>query len=168
MGAHMTAEAPTAFPQQHPSGPDSRGAGYLAGIARVRRSAAVALAVTWFGLPLAVLLGAIGLVGGAFLGAFQGGSLLAGLPFAREYLDLPLAQVGGILGALLVAAAGAIDGFITGLAIPFSASKGDPLGLLLYIVGQLFVGVFVGLLYTAYAVTFERQRLLISGVRRPS
>ena len=84
-------------------------------------------------------------------------------------MDVFAVQVGGVFGAL----AGATIGLIVGALAACSrrcccSGGGDPITILITILGQILVGVIVGGLYTVYAVNCEGMRLRTKGIRRPS
>lgn len=130
---------------------------------------ATVLFVWLFNVPLAILYGLVGMVVGAFTGAFGGAWFLTGLPVIGDYMDVFAVQVGGIIGALAGAAIGLLVGAFAGFLAPILLlGGGDPITILIAVLGQIMVGVIVGALYTVYAVNGERSRLKVMGIRRPS
>jgi Zn-dependent protease with chaperone function len=149
----------------------------LTGFFRNWRGLFAALIAAWFNLPLAVFLGGLGLVLGGiagYVGGFSGGTAVGSeyivdIPVAGTMLKSVLLQSGGILGALVGIAGGAVAGFVGGLILPWvlvaADNPGSAVGLML---AQVFVAVFVGLLYTIYSIAAEGWLLRIEGAREPS
>ncbi|GAA1603334.1 zinc metalloprotease HtpX [Kribbella sancticallisti] len=150
---------------------------FVTGMLRNKRGLVGALIATWFNLPIAVLLGGLGLVIGAIAG-YVGGALggnntadswLSDIPVLSSMLNSAMLQGGGILGLLAGAAVGALGGFLFGLLVPWLAvaaiSPFDGIGRFL---AQLLVALLCGLLYTIYGVMAEGWLLRVQGARRPS
>lgn len=142
-----------------------------------------ALACAWFGVPLAVLLGAAGVVGGAVLGFFSGTPLGEGVQ-SRVWvlfdlvLPLPIAipdlipDVAWQLGAMLGLIIGAVYGGVTlawlGLSGPWRALwEADPTWPMSMALGNIAAALVLGLIYTAVMVAAERWRLTAVGRARP-
>lgn len=150
----------------------------VTGMLRNRKGLFGALLAAWFNLPIAVLLGGIGMVVGGF-GGYVGGALggydtadswANDLPVLSSMLSSALLQGGGILGLLIGAAAGAVGGFLVGLALPWlaiaAASPFEGIGRFL---AQLLVAFLCGALYTLYGIATEGWTLRIAnGARNPS
>jgi Zn-dependent protease with chaperone function len=135
------------------------------------RSVLCSIGFIWlFNIPLAVLFGFFGLIGGGIVGAFGGGSsLLSFIPGVSSYVDLFSSELGGFIGAILGALLGGLVGVITGLILPLTlASGGDPIDLLVFLVGQFLIAVVVGIIYTTFEVAFEGRRMQLAGARKPS
>jgi Zn-dependent protease with chaperone function len=150
----------------------------ITGMLRNPRGLIGALLASWFNLPVAVLLGGIGMVGGGIFG-YVGGAItgngtadswISDVPILDSMLGSAFLQGGGILGLLLGAAAGAVGGFLLGLLVPWlaisAASPSEGIGRFL---AQLLVAFLCGFLYTLYAIATESWRMrIVDGARRPS
>ncbi|MGZ0149495.1 M48 family metalloprotease [Kribbella sp. WER1] len=150
----------------------------MTGMLRNRRGLIGALIASWFNLPVAILLGGIGMVvggvsgyvGGAFGGSDTADSWVHDIPILDSLFSSAFLQSGGILGMLLGAALGAVGGFLLGLAVPwlalFAASPFEGIGRFF---AQLLVAFLCGFLYTTYAIAVEYWRIrIVDGGRRPS
>jgi len=142
----------------------------LDGLGNSPRSVVATVVFVWlFNVPLAILYSVVGVVAGGLIGAFGGASVLTDLPVIGDYMDVFAVQVGGVFGALAGATIGLIVGALAGLLAPLLLlGGGDPITILITILGQILVGVIVGGLYTVYAVNCEGMRLRTRGIRRPS
>ena len=135
------------------------------------RSVLCSIGFIWlFNIPLAVLFGFLGLIGGGVVGGFGGGvSLFARIPGVSTYVDLFSSEIGGFIGAALGAVLGMLAGAVQGLILPFElASGGDPIDVLVFVVGQFLIAMVIGLVYTAFQVAFEGRRFQFAGARQPS
>jgi Zn-dependent protease with chaperone function len=144
-----------------------------------------ALACAWFGLPLAVLLGAVGTVAGAILGFFSGTPLGEGVQ-SRLWvlfdlvLPLPVAipdlipdiawQLGAMLGLLIGAAYGGVSLAWLGLSGSWRALwEADPTWPLSMAAGNIAAALVLGVAYTTVMVAAERWRLTrLGGARAAS
>ncbi|WP_405063507.1 M48 family metalloprotease [Kribbella sp. NBC_01505] len=150
----------------------------VTGMLRNPRGLIGALLASWFNLPIAVLLGGVGMVvggiggyvGGAFTGSGQADSWAHDIPLLDGLLSSALLQGGGIIGMLLGIAAGAIGGFVLGLALPwFFLAASSPIEGIGRFLAQLVVAALCGVLYTFYAIAVERWRInIFEGGREPS
>ncbi|HEY0688598.1 MAG TPA: M48 family metalloprotease [Kribbella sp.] len=150
---------------------------FMTGMLRDRRGLCGALIAAWFNLPVAVLLGGLGLVvggvagyvGGALGGNSTADSWIGDIPVLSSMLSSAMLQGGGILGLLVGAAVGAVGGFLFGLVLPWLAiaavSPFEGLGRFL---AQLLVALLCGLLYSLYGVAAEGWILRVDGAREPS
>jgi Zn-dependent protease with chaperone function len=137
----------------------------IAGAMRTPRGAVAALVGAWSNLPIAIALAASGAVGGAIAGAIGGSREATDIPLFGDIIPTGMLQVGGILGALLGVAGGAVLGFYKGLTWPWTLVAHDsPRQALSIAIGQ----VFAGIVYTLGTIAFEPLTLRISGARRLS
>ncbi|WP_115509827.1 M48 family metalloprotease [Glycomyces dulcitolivorans] len=144
-----------------------------------------ALACAWFGVPLAVLLGAVGTVAGAILGFFSGTPLGAGVQdrlwvLFDLVLPLPVSvpdlipdiawQLGAMLGLLIGAVYGGVSLAWLGLTGSWRALwEGDPTWPLSMAAGNIAAALVLAAAYTAVMVAAERWRLTrFAGARAAS
>ncbi|MFG1906730.1 M48 family metalloprotease [Kribbella sp. NPDC048928] len=150
----------------------------MTGMLRNPRGLIGALIASWFNLPVAVMLGGIGMVaggatgyvGGSFTGSRTGGSWIHEVPILDSLFSSAFLQSGGILGLLAGAAIGAIGGFLIGLVLPwlavFTASPAEGAGRFF---AQLLVAFLCGFLFSTYSIAVENLRIrIVDGGRRPS
>ncbi|SDD93863.1 M48 family metalloprotease [Glycomyces harbinensis] len=141
-----------------------------------------ALASAWFGVPLAVLLGAVGTVAGAILGFFSGTPLGEGVQ-SRIWvlfdlvLPLPVAvpdlipdvawQLGAALGLIIGAVYGGVSLAWLGLSGSWRALwESDPTWPVSMALGNVAAALALAVAYTAVMVAAERWRLTrFGGVR---
>ena len=145
---------------------------------------AAGIVAAWFGVPLVVLLGAIGGVTGGIAG-FLSGSILgdAGMDrmtvFYQWILPLPIDvsdlapelawQIGGPIGAIIGAVHGAVTLAWLGGMYPWELLyAGDPMWPIWMVLGQVAAALVVGVVYTGAGMAWEQQRLTRRGARRPS
>lgn len=150
----------------------------VTGMLRNPRGLIGALLASWFNLPIAVLLGGLGMVfggiggyvGGAFTGHDQASSWANNIPLLESVLGSALLQGGGIIGMLLGIAAGAIGGFVLGLLLPwFLLAAASPVEGLGRFLAQLLVAALCGFLYTIYGIATEGWHIRVfEGAREPS
>ncbi|WP_194201967.1 M48 family metalloprotease [Glycomyces albidus] len=136
----------------------------------------------WFGLPLAVLLGAVGTVAGAVLGFFSGTPLGEGVQ-SRLWvlfdlvLPLPVAipdlipdiawQLGAMLGLIIGAVYGGASLAWLGLSGSWRALwEADPTWPLSMAAGNVAAALVLGVAFTAAMVAAERWRLTRFGGAR--
>lgn len=150
----------------------------VTGMLRNKRGLIGALIASWFNLPVAILLGGIGLVGGGiggYVGGAFGGNNAAGswvhdIPILDSLFGSTFLQGGGILGMLLGALLGAVGGFLVGLVLPWlvltAVSPSEGVGRFF---AQLLVAFLCGFLYSTFAIAIENWRIrIVDGGRRPS
>lgn len=144
----------------------------------------VGLFAAWFNVPLILLMAGIGAVFGGLVGLFSGSlagpgaldrlgtvfSVFIPLPIdVSELLPTAAVQIGGIIGALIGMATGALNlawlTFSGGWVLLYT---GDPLWPWMVALGQITTALFLGALYTFYSTLTEAWRLRLAGVRRPS
>ncbi|MET7399250.1 M48 family metalloprotease [Dactylosporangium sp. NPDC005572] len=148
------------------------------------RGTAAGIFGAWFNVPFTIMMAAVGGFVGAVVGLFNGSFVgpqvvarvdrvlqwILPLPMsAGEFAPAASAQIGGIVGALV----GAVNG---GWALGWLAFAepwrrmyaADPVGPVGFVIGQVLVAVFVGLLYLAWSAATEPLRLRIAGARRLS
>jgi Zn-dependent protease with chaperone function len=131
------------------------------------RGIATALICAWFYVPFAVFAAAVFGVLGAIVG-FAGGALSGTqIPVLGESIPAGL-QIGGMFGLAAGLIAGGVVGFLLGMFGPFLLVQEDVAAALGVVVGQVAVGLFVGVVYTIFSVSTEATRLKIAGARRPS
>jgi Zn-dependent protease with chaperone function len=144
-----------------------------------------ALFAAWFGVPLAVMLGAVGVVAGAIMGFFSG------TPMGEDVRDrvwtvfdliLPVPvdipslipdeawQVGMMLGLIIGAVYGGIALAWLGLSGSWRVLfEGDPMWPLTLALGNIAAALILGVLYVAFMTAVERWRLTqFGGARAPS
>jgi Zn-dependent protease with chaperone function len=150
----------------------------VTGMLRNKRGLIGALIASWFNLPVAILLGGIGLVaggtggyvGGAFGGNNTADSWVHDIPILDSLFGSAFLQGGGILGMLLGAVLGAVGGFLVGLALPWLVlSVSSPSEGIGRFFAQLLVAFLCGFLYSTFAIATENWRIrIVAGGRRPS
>lgn len=143
-----------------------------------------ALVNAWFGVPLAVLLGAIGAVTGGIAGFFSGTpmgddvkdrlwllfDLVLPIPVDVPDLIPDMAwQLGAMLGLIIGAVYGAVALAWLGLSGTWRVLwEGDPMWPVSLALGNIAAALVLGLLYTVWMAAVERWRLGLSGARDPS
>jgi len=155
--------------RHRPAGFPSSARWLLSGATRNRRGLIVALLAAWSNLPVAVLLGTAGALGGAVAG-FQGISPAAlGLWDPGRSVSLGSVEAGGTFGLFAGGLVGALEGFLSGLAGPWWAMYGgDAFTVVALVVGQVLVGLVIGVGYLLLSVGFEGALLRARGARRLS
>ncbi|WP_306366643.1 M48 family metalloprotease [Nocardiopsis sp. CC223A] len=149
-----------------------------------RAGGLVGAIAAWFNLPLVLLMAAVGGVFGGIVGLFSGGmggpgaltrvstlwSVLVPMPVdLSDLLPTAAIQIGGVIGALVGIAAGALTMAWLTLATPWELLyTADPLWPLAVLLGQLLTAAAVGALYTTYSIHTEAWRLRLAGARRLS
>ncbi|MEU5874681.1 M48 family metalloprotease [Glycomyces sp. NPDC047369] len=146
---------------------------------------AAALVCAWGGLPMAVLLGAVGAAAGGILGAFSATPLGEGvqdrvwllfdlvipLPVPVDQLIPDIAwQLGMMAGMLIGAAYGGITLAWLGLSGPWRLLyESDPTWPVSMMLGNLVAALALGVVVTLVMVAAERWRLTrLGGARIPS
>ncbi|WP_335991827.1 hypothetical protein, partial [Glycomyces sp. MUSA5-2] len=144
-----------------------------------------ALVCAWGGLPMAVLLGAVGAVTGGILGAFSATPLGEGvkdrvwfafdlvipLPVPIDQLIPDIAwQVGMMLGMLIGAAYGGLTLAWLGLSGPYQLLyESDPTWPVSMMLGNVAAALTLGVAFTLVMVAAERWRMTrFGGARVPS
>jgi Zn-dependent protease with chaperone function len=161
-----------------PPGYQSTFSWLVTGMLRNPRGLIGALIASWFNLPVAIMLGGVGMVSGGiagYVGAAFGGNRLASswlsdIPILDSLFGSAFFQGGGILGLLLGAALGALGGFLAGLVLPWLAlSASSPADGIGRFFAQLLVAFLCGFLYTMFKIATESWWIrIVDGGRRPS
>jgi Zn-dependent protease with chaperone function len=144
----------------------------------------VGIVAAWFNLPLVVLMAAIGAILGGIAGLFSGTAFGEGVVMRLDVwtswiLPLPVGvgdlvptvawQIGGVIGAIWGAAAGALQLGWIAFWVPWSTLfNGDPAWPVLLVVGQTVSALLLGTVYTLWAIAAEPWRLRRIGARRLS
>ena len=156
------------------------------GAARNWRGVTVSLLCAWFQVPLVVIMGAFGAILGGIAGAVSGTAfgdgIIARMDILTSYV-VPLPLEGGIsdllptaawqiglgIGALWGAISGAINLGWMALYWPWALLyEGDTSWPIQVFIGQIVVGLLVGVAYTVWSITTEASRLRLGGARRLS